>query len=150
MAQDVLFHGIDLKSYLDRWAKLTIEKWQEQLTAQNIGVSFELKRSFENEVRTSAQGAAEIALKFRMYGRFRDMGVGRGLKANERASNSANRSGRRAGANVSAYGHRPKKWLNKIAAHQTYRLSELLNNRATETLINNFNNTNNINIQLNG
>ncbi|MNL30680.1 hypothetical protein D3C87_1524310 [compost metagenome] len=78
------------------------------------------------------------------------MGVGRGLKANERAHNNINRDGQRLGANVDSYGRRPKKWLNKIAAHQTYRLSELLNNKSSETLINNFNNTNNINIQLHG
>lgn len=150
MAENPLYYGIDLKSYIDRWAKITIDHWQDTLTAQNIGVSFELKRSFQKEVITHGEHSADIALKFAMYGRFRDMGVGRGLKANERRNNNIDRSGQRVGANVNAYGYRPKKWLNKIAARQTFRLSELLSRKASESLINNFNTTNNINVQLHG
>lgn len=149
MANSGLF-GVDLNTYLDRWAALTIEKWQEQLASKNIGVSFELKRSFEKHIQATGEDAARIALKFKMYGRFLDMGVGRGLRANERASNNFNRAGRRLGANVRVVGRRPKRWLNKTAARETYRLSELLNSRATQTIIENFNNTNNITVNLHG
>jgi len=145
MAQNNLFEQIRIRGFVDGWANYTIEKWQKELRKKGIGISNELYNSFQKEVQVRGGEIVAINLKFLMYGRFVDMGVGNGVKAYERSSNSTARTAaRRYGVQSYHVNRGPKRWMNKIKAAQTYRLSEILGIRASQAIISDFNNTNNV------
>jgi len=147
MAQNNLFEQIRIRTFMDGWQKYTIEKWQKELRKKRIGVTETLYRSFEKAVSVRSGEIVESNLKFLMYGRFRDMNVGKGLKAFERANNTAARNAaRRYGTQGRVVNRVQKRWLNKINAAQTYRLSEILGIRASDALISDFNTTQNVTI----
>lgn len=151
MAQNNLFDQINVRGFVDGWARITISLWKKELQKKKIGITNELSNSFEHQVKRKGSEIAEVVLKFRMYGRFLDMGVGNGIKAYERGENKRNRSdAKRFGTNASYSSRKEKRWVNKIKTSQTYRLSELLGKEASEMVINDFNNTNNITINING
>lgn len=118
---------LHLRSNLEKWGQITIKLWQENLDKKGIAASGDLAKSFEQKVHGSQADTMGIALKFKMYGRFRDMQVHKGVKAFERNQNDANRIGAtRDGANVN-YSNSPKKrWYNKPKMSQIYRMREIL------------------------
>ncbi|RZJ83479.1 MAG: hypothetical protein EOO20_22710 [Chryseobacterium sp.] len=145
MAQSNLFEQIRIKNLLDGWQKFTIQKWQEQLRKKGIGVTDTLYNSFEKAVRAQSGEKVESIMKFLMYGRFRDMNVGRGLKAYERGTNNyARNAERRYGVRSPHVDRVQKRWLNKVNAAQTYRLSEIIGIRGAQSLITSFNQANNL------
>lgn len=112
---------------VDDWAKYTIIEFQNQLKKKKIGVTGELFRSFKKQLQMNGGDVGAVMVKFLMYGRFRDMGVGYGMKAYERKTNKANLiAAKRYGANVSYSSRQPKRWYNKTKTSQTFRLQELL------------------------
>jgi hypothetical protein len=123
---ETLQDRMDLRKKVDEWADITIEKFQKSIRKQGIGVSNELIDSFTKQVITDRDEMVGMLIKFKFYGRLRDMGVGRGISAYERTGNAANRRGASTGANVSYVNRKPKKWYNKTKASQLYRLREIL------------------------
>lgn len=118
---------LDLKSKLQKWGQITIKIWQENLEKQGIGVTGELAKSFQEEVKSQQDEVMGIAMTFKMYGRFRDMQVHRGVKAHERSLNNSNRTAaKRYGANVNYSNSAKKRWYNKPKMAQIYRMREIL------------------------
>src|SRR5690606_12191359 len=112
---------------VSEWARIAIERLQAALEKKKIGVTGELFNSFKRELENAGGDVGAVIIKFLMYGRFVDMGVGNGLKAYERKTNKANLVGARAyGANVSYNSRQPKRWYSKTKAAETWRLQELL------------------------
>lgn len=112
---------------VSEWARIAIERLQAALEKKKIGVTGELFNSFKRELENAGGDVGAVIIKFLMYGRFVDMGVGNGLKAYERKTNKANLVGARAyGANVSYKSRQPKRWYSKTKAAETWRLQELL------------------------
>ncbi len=122
----------DLKSLVpqklvDDWALIAIQRFQQSLQKKKIGVTGELFNSFKRQLFLAGGDVGAVVIKFLMYGRFRDMGVGNGVKAYERKTNKANLiAAKRYGADVSYIGRQPKRWYNKVRVSQTYKLQELL------------------------
>lgn len=151
MVANNLLDQIQIRGFVEGWANITIDKWRKELRRQDIGITDELYDSFTKEVKRKGTEIAEIVLKFKMYGRFRDMGVGNGLKAYERGGNNADSAAaRRYGARVETSSRRGKRWINKIKTSQSLRLAEILGERASRAVVDNFNNTNNVTIRING
>jgi hypothetical protein len=117
---------LDLKKKVEQWADFTIEKFQKAIRKQGIGVSNDLVDSFTKQVITDRDEMVAMLIKFKFYGRLRDMGVGRGIKAFERSGNAADKRAARTGAKVSYVNRKPKKWYNKTKTAQLYRLREIL------------------------
>lgn len=112
---------------VDGWAHYAIIEFQKALDKMKIGASRQLFNSFKKQLQASGGDVMAVMIRFLAYGRFVDMGVGRGLAAHERASNRANLVGARAyGANVSYVKRQPKKWYSKTRWAQTMRLQEIL------------------------
>lgn len=112
---------------VSEWARIAIERLQAALEKKKIGVTRELFNSFKRELENAGGDVGAVIIKFLMYGRFVDMGVGQGVKAYERKTNRANLVGARAyGADVSYNRRQPKRWYSKTKAHETLRLQELL------------------------
>lgn len=143
---------INLREKLDKWAEITIEKFQASLKKKAIGVTEDLYNSFVKQITGSRDEMVSAMIKFNFYGRLRDMNVGRGLSAHERSSNQTNRRGARLGAQVNFVRRTPKKWYNKTKTAQLYRLKEILSedlgHDATAMIVDGFNQigTQNINI----
>jgi len=130
----------DLKSLVpqklvDDWALIAIDKFQQSLMKKNIGITGELFNSFKRQLLLSGGDVGAVIIKFLMYGRFRDMGVGNGVKAYERQTNKANLiAAKRYGADVSYTSRQPKRWYNKVRMAQTYKLQELLSSEMGDNI----------------
>lgn len=112
---------------VDGWAHYAIVEFQKALDKQKIGITRQLFNSFKKQLQANRGDVMAVMIRFLQYGRFVDMGVGRGLAAYERDSNRANLVGARAyGANVPYVKRRPKKWYSKTRWAQMMRLQELL------------------------
>jgi len=65
---------------LEKWAQITIEKWQWNLVSKNLVYSGELLRSFTYQVYADAGGdSTMISFAFNYYLKMLDMGVGKGV-----------------------------------------------------------------------
>jgi len=107
----------------EAWAKITIIKWKRKLASNRIGNTGTLLRSFKYNVLASAQGnVLKITLLFEYYGRFVDMGVGKGVKIGDVKESAASRklSGKMLGNR-----RRPKKWYSKTFHAEVMKLSEI-------------------------
>jgi hypothetical protein len=107
----------------EAWAKITIIKWKKKLASNKIGDTGSLLRSFKYNVLASAQGnVLKITFLFEYYGRFVDMGVGKGVKIGDVKESAASRklSGKMLGNR-----RRPKKWYSKTFHAEVMKLSEI-------------------------
>jgi hypothetical protein len=105
------------------WAKITIIKWKKKLASNKIGDTGTLLKSFKYNVLASAQGnVLKITLLFEYYGRFVDMGVGKGVKIGDVKESATSRklSGKMLGNR-----RRPKKWYSKTFHAEVMKLSEI-------------------------
>jgi hypothetical protein len=63
-----------------RWAEIVIERWQARMEALGVGDTGTLLRSFRAQVDQDSSGdPTKVTFAFLLYGRFPDMGVGRGI-----------------------------------------------------------------------
>lgn len=155
MAEKVLFDNMNIRGIVDAWARYTIEQWRKELRKKKIGVTDELYRSFTHQLKRDRADLVGVMLQFKFYGRLRDMGVGSGVSAHERKNNTSNMAAaRRYGANVHSVSRKPGKWLNKVKAHQSHRLREILAEKAgiaiSTSVAELANNSSQININING
>ncbi len=108
----------------DSWAKITIENWQKKLHKFRIGYSLDLENSFSKEIISSPQGELiKISFEFKYYGKFVDMGVGKGTKLGDVKEN---RTSRRLEGRILGNRRRPKKWYSKTFHAETARLAEIM------------------------
>jgi len=108
---------------VDEWASANVKALKTQIQKRNIGATHKLLASLAyNIVRASDGNVSKAQIMFNYYGRFVDMGVGRGVKIGDvkevrsvhaRALNALN-------------ARRPKKWYSKPMAAGVNSLSELL------------------------
>jgi hypothetical protein len=67
------------------WAEILVLKWKDQIQKLGIGVSNQLIDSIILDIQFKAPDiASEVRLRFNYYGKFVDMGVGRGQKKGEK------------------------------------------------------------------
>lgn len=107
----------------EAWAKITIIKWKKKLASNKIGDTGTLLKSFKYNVLASAHGnVLKITLLFEYYGRFVDMGVGKGVRIGDVKESAASRklSGKMLGNR-----RRPKKWYSKTFHAEVMKLSEI-------------------------
>lgn len=62
------------------WAEIVIDRWRKRMAELEVNDTGALLKSFEAQVASDAKGdPAKITFAFLYYGRFPDMGVGRGV-----------------------------------------------------------------------
>lgn len=67
-----------------KWADIVIDRWKARMTALDVGDTGALLKSFEAQVVADSKGdPAKITFAFLYYGRFPDMGVGRGVSLSD-------------------------------------------------------------------
>jgi len=109
---------------VEAWADITIQNWHNNLRKQGIGSTGELFNSFAKHlVQESGGNVALVEFTFKYYGKFVDMGVGKGIRLSEvgEVRKTRRELGKRKGALRS-----PKKWYSKELYVQVNRLKELL------------------------
>lgn len=94
----------------ERFAKYTIERWQERMDKVGIRGTGELRRSFVSHVRRDANGDVNLmAFAFHFYGWYVDAGVGRGYRHGNGGDLPFLKDWK-----TSDKHRRPKPWFNKV------------------------------------
>lgn len=93
-----------------KFAKYTIERWQQRMDKQRIKGTGELRRSFFFHVQRDANGDLELmAFTFHFYGWYVDAGVGRGYSRGNGGDLGFLKDWKTNGKH-----RRPKPWFNKV------------------------------------
>lgn len=112
-------YGGERADIIREWARITIKIWHDKIKALNIIDTHELLNSFTHHVIVNAQGsAAKIEFAFNYYGKFVDMGVGKGVTLNEAG-----------GAGLS---RQPKPWFSSVFMLEVKKLGNMLAERYGE------------------
>ena len=107
--------NIDLKLTLEAWAEFVVEKWLVKMQTMRIGSSYQLADSFVHQVIMDAGGNPQkIDFMFNYYGKFVDMGVGKGRKLDS------------AKVITTINSRRSKPWYSKTFASQVTVLNRIL------------------------
>jgi hypothetical protein len=116
--------NLNIQGTLEAWQKFTVKDWQKSIQKMRIGVTNDLYNSFINSLVQQSGGDVEkLIFIYKYYGKFPDMGVGRGVKVGDIAENRTVRglTGQKIGR-----GRRAKKWYNKPFYSNLNRLSVIL------------------------
>lgn len=143
--QDLSIHErINLRGLLQAWTDIAIERFQKEQMSKVYGLrtnrknvsrsmlgrtyrfgsrnknkrTYNLRNAWHQQVRLS-DVRNSVRLEFLQYGRFVDMGVGRGLDIHEAKWNRNRRNGE-------TVTREPKRWYAKRKGFETHRLRELL------------------------
>lgn len=111
----------DLRITVEAWTEILIDAWLDRIAKLNIGYYFQLEDSFEHEIIGNGSLPTEVRLMFKYYGKFVDMGVGRGIKLEDVKSNRMDFS-----AGVGGSARRAKKWYSKTFYSEVMKLGEIL------------------------
>lgn len=95
---------INLRVIMQRYLEIFEDRLIDAQDRLNVGQSGRLWRSVRSEARPGS-GVFRATISFLFYGRFVDMGAGRGMRA---------------------FGKRAKKWYSPVKYSQVARLSEIL------------------------
>lgn len=110
------------------WLRISIERFQKAIEKSGVGMERKnLFNSFISSIEKDSDGMVQRALiRFKFYGRYVDMGVGRGVPIGSRAAKMDYYKYRNNKGQLLNYGRKPKKWYSKTLAAQSKKLSELM------------------------
>jgi len=120
--------NIDLKITVKAWADIVVENWREKLKQMGVYDTWTLYNSFDKwgtEIPVNSQGNPKsVTFNFMVYGRFVDMGVGRGVKIGDvKMLNAERRAGN---THISANRRKPRKWYSAEFYRQRQQLERLM------------------------
>lgn len=106
---------MDQQQTIKAWANYVIERWQLEIIRLGINNTGQLLRSFTEFVSVQANGNVDkITFTYEYYGKFVDMGVGKGYKHGN-------------GGDLGFTPLRkPRPWYNKVFFGQVKKLAELM------------------------
>ena len=111
----------------DAWAKITIKIWRQNIVKMKLINTNQLFQSFVENVISAANGdLLKIEFAFKYYGKFSDMGVGRGSKIGDIKEN---RTSRHLEGKMLGNRRMPRKWYSKTFTAEVLRLKEILENQ---------------------
>jgi len=101
----------NLKITAEAFARIVIERWERRIIKLGINSTGNLLKSFSMYVNGQANGNIDyIEFTYAFYGRFVDMGVGRGVKYEK----------------VEYSRRKPQPWYSKIFYHELIQLRRIL------------------------
>ena len=104
----------DLSLTIEAWADIVMDNWLDKIDKLKIGLSWQLEDSLRNELIGNAGGIPErVEFTFNYYGKFVDMGVGKGVTIDMVKDRSDHR-------------RRPKKWYSATMYAEIIKLREIL------------------------
>jgi len=113
----------NIQEFANAWGDITMERFHMKLDALKIGYSLQLEDSLTLEMMSSGADVSRIEFSFNYYGKFVDMGVGRGMSLGEVAEGGISRRlvGREDGNR-----RRAKKWFSPVFYTEVTKLKHLL------------------------
>lgn len=112
----------NLNITVDAWADIVIDNWLDRITKLNIGYYFNLENEIEVSVMQNPGGLpSRVEFTFPYYGKFVDMGVGKGVKLEDVKSGGADYR-----AGEGGHRRRPKKWYSKTFYAEVQKLTRIL------------------------
>jgi hypothetical protein len=111
---------VEMRQVISDWARYTIQRLQKSLDKKKVGITGSLNYSLLYQLAGIADGnVSSVSINFNYYGKFVDMGVGRGHKIESVKSN-------RDVYSLIGGGRRPKKWLSKTLYGEIAALREIM------------------------
>ena len=117
---------------LEIWAANVIHRWIKEMEYQNISNSSKLERSLKYKIYNASGGdQTKIVFTLLNYGRFVDLGVGRGEKYTKRKHQPVFRSGE-SYPETPGYHYQVKPWFLPIFKQRVYSLAKILERKYSE------------------
>lgn len=105
--------NLNVNLTVQAWADIVIQIWLDKIEQLRIQYSYQLADSFANHVISHANGDVQrIEFAFNYYGKFVDMGVGKGTTLEDVSSPDNKR--------------RPKPWYSRTFYAEVQKLGRLL------------------------
>ena len=109
-----------------KWLDITITRFIENMRKLRINDTGALLASFQKQVVGSAEGRLQLRLSYALYGKFVDMGVGRGMGAGVTKKDDGYDRIRKNRGQLRRHTRKPRNWYSREMGYQTKRLSELM------------------------
>lgn len=109
-----------------KWLDFTVESFIRNMRQLRIKQTGALMASFRKQVVGAATGRLQLQLSYALYGKFVDMGVGRGMGQGVRKGDDGYDRIRNSRGQLKRRERKAKKWFSKAMAYQTKRLAELM------------------------
>lgn len=109
-----------------KWLDITITDFIDNMRKLRISDTGTLMASFKQQVVASAEGRLQLTLSYALYGKFVDMGVGRGMGAGVKKADDGYDRIRKTRGQLRRHTRKPRNWYSREMSYQTKRLSELM------------------------
>jgi hypothetical protein len=109
-----------------KWLDITITRFIDNMRRLRIQDTGTLMASFQKQVVGSAEGRLQLRLSYALYGKFVDMGVGRGMAAGVRQGDDGYDRVRRNRGQLRRHTRKARDWYGREMGYQTKRLAELM------------------------
>jgi hypothetical protein len=108
-----------------KWNDILVQRLKEKATQLNINNTGALINSIDAQVLQATDNSLFIRLNYKEYGKYVDMGVGRGVRIGARGSNAfaQARNGR---GQLLRYRRRPRKWYSPVIGKETVILAGIV------------------------
>lgn len=110
----------------NKWLDISIERFVANMNKLKIKDTGTLIESFKKQVIGSAEGRLQMQLSYALYGKFVDMGVGRGMGKGIRQGDDGYERIRKSRGRLKRYERRKRNWYAREMGYQMRRLSELM------------------------
>jgi hypothetical protein len=126
---------------VEKWLEYTLSDLRENLRKLNVNDTGHLLASVQGHLVAAAGGdVTKLTIAYAAYGKFVDMGVGRGMAAGVRKRDSDYARIRDARGQLHKFSRKPRPFASKVLGKQAFRLSVLLSDYFGETITANLQN----------
>jgi hypothetical protein len=120
---------------LEKWLEFTLDDLRENLRKMKINDTGHLLASVEGHlVGAAGDNVDKLLIAYAAYGKFVDMGVGRGMMAGVRKRDSDYARIRDERGRLHQHSRTPRPFASRVIGKQTFRLSVLLSDYYGETI----------------
>lgn len=127
--------NIDSAQLTDQWAVIVVDRWVQALAKYKVHVTGALVASFVKELRKANGDVEAVIFKFLKYGRFEDMGVGRGYTLNGRVLHRKFDRYRDVEGKMTGYFRKAKPWYTKVFYREVAKLADLYKDKYSEKMV---------------
>lgn len=114
-----------LKEIGEKWTDVTVQRFKKELKRLKVNDSFNLTNSIKATPKTTGETGLTINFTYSLYGKYVDMGVGRGVAVGTRRTQAFART-RRPDGKLLRYKRRPRKWYSKTIGKEQVILGSIM------------------------
>lgn len=107
------------------WNAILVQRLKERVTQLKIIDTGSLLASIDAQVVQATENSLFIRLNYKEYGKYVDMGVGRGVAIGTRGSNSFAQK-RNSKGQLLSYKRKPRKWYSPVIGKETVILAGIV------------------------